>query len=156
LPGGKQSFPTRVPKRSLGTRGVVLSMTFGEPSVTRCFAILLVALVPLGARAADAFTLKDGDRVVLIGSTLIEREQRYGYWETALTQRYPGVTFRNLGWSGDTVFGIAQASFGSVADGFKHLKEHVAAVKPTVLLIGYGTNESFEGEAGLPRFQDGL
>ena len=93
---------------------------------------------------------------MLIGSTLIEREQRDGYWETALTERYPGVTFRNLGWSGDTVFGIAQASFGSVADGFKHLTEHVAAVKPTVIVVGYGTNESFEGEAGLPKFLDGL
>jgi len=124
--------------------------------VTRTLAILVVALAPLGARAADAFTLKDGDRVVLIGSTLIEREQRYGYWETALTERYPGVTFRNLGWSGDTVFGTAQASFGSVAEGFKHRKDHVAAVKPTVILVGYGTNESFDGEAGLPKFLDGL
>jgi lysophospholipase L1-like esterase len=131
-------------------------MTFGEPSVTRSLAILLVMLAPLAARAADAFALKEGDRVVLIGSTLIEREQRYGYWEAALTERYPGVTFRNLGWSGDTVFGTAQASFGSVADGFKHRKEHVAAVKPTVLLVAYGTNESFDGEAGLPKFLDGL
>jgi lysophospholipase L1-like esterase len=124
--------------------------------VTRTLAFLLMALAPLGARAADAFTLKDGDRVVLIGSTLVEREQRDGYWETALTERYPGVTFRNLGWSGDSVFGIAQASFGSVADGFKHRKEHIAAVKPTVILVGYGTNESFDGEAGLPKFLDGL
>src|SRR5438067_12994258 len=128
-------------------------MTFGEPAVIRTLAILLVALVPLGARAADAFTLKDGDRVVLIGSTLIEREQRYGYWETALTSRFPGVTFRNLGWSGDNVFGLAQASFGTVADGFKHRKEHVEALKPTVILVGYGSNESFDGEAGLPRFR---
>jgi lysophospholipase L1-like esterase len=125
----------------------------------RFFISLLCASVSLwfnSAAAADAFALKDGDRVVLIGSTLIEREQRYGYWETALTERYPGVTFRNLGWSGDTVFGTAQASFGSTADGFKHLKEHVAAVKPTVILIGYGTNEAFDGEAGLPKFLDGL
>ena len=30
------------------------------------------------------FEFKDGDRVVWLGSTLVEREQRYGYWETAL------------------------------------------------------------------------
>jgi lysophospholipase L1-like esterase len=124
--------------------------------VLRLSAILLIATFPLSARAADAFTLKSGDRVVLIGSTLVEREQRDGYWETALTQRYAGVTFRNLGWSGDSVFGTAQASFGSVADGFKHRQEHVAAVKPTVIVVGYGTNESFDGEAGLPKFLDGL
>jgi len=115
-----------------------------------------VLLVLPGAGAAEEF--KDGDRVVLLGSTLIEREQRYGYWEYALTRRYPdrNVTFRNLGWSGDTVFGHARAGFGSTPDGFRHLKEHVAAVKPTVIVIAYGTNEAFDGEAGLPRFQQGL
>ncbi len=120
--------------------------------MTRTLAILLVALAPLGARAADPFTLKEGDRVVLVGSTLIEREQRYGYWEAALTARYPGVTFRNLGWSGDSVFGEARASFDPVAVGYKRLVEHTLAVKPTVILLGYGTNESFEGAAGLPKF----
>src|SRR6185437_6978808 len=124
----------------------------GEPSVTRLLAIFLVALAPLGASAADAFTLKDGDRVVLIGSTLIEREQRDAYWEAALTARYPGATFRNLGWSGDTVFGEARASFDAPAVGYRRLVEHTLAVKPSVILLGYGTNESFEGAAGLPKF----
>jgi hypothetical protein len=114
--------------------------------------------ISVSARAAETFPLRDGDRVVLIGSTLIEREQRYGYWETALTRRYPdkSITFRNLGWSGDTVFGDARAGFGTQADGFRHLKEHVLALKPTVILIGYGTNESFDGPKGLPRFVKGL
>src|SRR5580693_1391931 len=45
--------------------------------------------------------LRDHDRVVLIGNTLIERDQRYGYLETALTERFSdrNITFRNLGWS---------------------------------------------------------
>lgn len=118
----------------------------------------LLALGAPPARAANAFELVDGDRVVLLGNTLIEREQRYGYWETALTRRYPdrSITFRNLGWSGDTVFGEARAGFGGPADGFRHLKEHVLALKPTVLIIGYGTNESFDGPKGLPRFVKGL
>jgi hypothetical protein len=99
----------------------------------------------------------DGDRVVLVGNTLIEREQRTGYWETLLTIRYPNrnIVFRNLGWSGDTVFGEAQARFGTAADGFRHCVEHVTALKPTVILMGYGSNESFAGEAGLPRFRQG-
>jgi lysophospholipase L1-like esterase len=110
------------------------------------------------ARAADAFTLRDGDRVVLLGNTLIEREQQTGCWESALTRRFPGanVQFRNLGWSGDTVFGEARAGFGTAADGFKHLKEHVLALKPTVILVAYGSNEAFDGEKGLPRFVQGL
>jgi lysophospholipase L1-like esterase len=123
--------------------------------------LVLVLCVPLAAspaQAVDALTLTDGDRVVLVGSALIEREQRYGYWETALTRRHPdkSITFRNLGWSGDSVFGDARAGFGTQADGFRHLKEHVLALKPTVLIIGYGTNESFEGPKGLPRFVKGL
>src|SRR5262249_52612379 len=36
------------------------------------------------------------------------------------------------------------------------IKDEVAAVKPTVILVGYGTNELFAGEAGLPRFLSGL
>jgi hypothetical protein len=120
------------------------------------FALSLCSLAIDDSRAAEGFTLHEGDRVVLLGNTLIEREQRYGYWETALTRRFPSVTFRNLGWSGDTVFGDARAGFGTQADGFRHLKEHVLALKPTVLLIGYGTNESFDGPGGLPRFARGL
>jgi lysophospholipase L1-like esterase len=124
-------------------------------------AILVFALLAgpgPRAGAADALQFVDGDRVVLVGNTLIEREQRSGYWETRLTSRYPGrnILFRNLGWSGDTVFGEAQAGFGSAADGFRHCIEHVTALKPTVILLGYGLNESFAGEAGLPRFRQGM
>ncbi len=120
---------------------------------------LILGLIAVSkAGAAEPFALRDGDRVVLVGSTLIEREQRYGYWETALTRRYPdkSIIFRNLGWSGDTVFGDARAGFGTQADGFRHLKDHVLALKPTVIFIGYGTNESFDGKKGLPRFVKGL
>lgn len=110
------------------------------------------------ACAAEPFTLVAGDRVVFVGNTLIEREQRHCYWETMLTRRFPdkNVSFRNLGWSGDTVFGDARASFGTPADGFKHLKDLVFELKPAVIFVGYGGNEAFAGEAGLPRFREGL
>src|SRR5262249_12710471 len=52
--------------------------------------------------------------------------------------------------------GDARAGFGTQADGFRHLKEHVLALKPTALIIGYGANESFDGPKGLPRFVKGL
>lgn len=102
--------------------------------------------------------LKDGDRIVLIGDTLIERDQKHGYLETILSLQNPdkNLIFRNLGWSGDTVYGDARAGFGIQADGFRQLKEHVLALKPTVLLVGYGMNESFEGESYLGRFVAGL
>jgi lysophospholipase L1-like esterase len=129
-----------------------------------CLAALFVLCLVLPAARAD-LKLTDGDRVVLLGSTLIEREQRSGWWELALTTRFAGkkITFRDLGWSGDTVFGESHVGFAytrtgsaNVAGGFKHLIEHTLHLKPTVLIIGYGANESFEGEKGLAKFVKGL
>lgn len=123
---------------------------------TLCLSLLILSAAP--AVAADPPELRDGDRVVLLGNTLIEREQRHGYWEAALTAAHPDkkITFRNLGWSGDTVWGEARARFGGQADGFKHLKQHVAALNPTLVIVAYGLNESFAGPAGLPKFEQGL
>lgn len=113
----------------------------------------------LAAEAAPReFKLVDGDRVVLLGGTTIERLQSYGYLESALTTRFAPakIQFRNLGWSGDTVFGEARAGFGKPAEGFAHLRQHVLELKPTVVLLNYGANESFEGQEGLPKFLEGL
>src|SRR5436305_2662012 len=82
------------------------------PCVT---ALLALPLLCLTARAADtpAFEFKDGDKVALVGNTFFEREQTYSYLETLLVTRFPdrNIAFRNLGWSGDTVFGTARAYF---------------------------------------------
>jgi lysophospholipase L1-like esterase len=116
----------------------------------------LAALVP----GADPLALKDGDRVVWIGSTVAEREQRYGHWETALLCRFPGqrISVRNLGWSGDTVAGTARLGFDfdKPAEGFKRLVSLTLELKPTVIFVSYGTNESFAGPAGVPEFERGL
>ncbi len=81
----------------------------------RVWIALACALFAGSVRAADEtrpFEWKDGDRVVLIGDTLIERDQKYGYLETILTAANPDktITFRNLGWSGDTVRGLSRAA----------------------------------------------
>ncbi len=121
------------------------------------WAILLLA-APAASAAEAPFELKDGDRVVLLGGTFIERDQEYGYLETSLTSRFPdrNITFRNLGWSGDTVRGEARSRFGPPAEGFDHLKTHVEALKPTVIFVNYGLNESFSGKAGLGAFAKDL
>jgi lysophospholipase L1-like esterase len=126
--------------------------------VGTALALLVLPILAAPTRGADPFELVDGDRVVWIGSTLIEREQRSGYWETALTCRYPDRTilFRNLGWSGDTVFGDARAGFDTPADGFRRLVDQTRSLRPTVILVGYGSNESFAGQGALPRFRQGL
>src|SRR5262249_21779654 len=63
------------------------------------------------------------------------------------------ITFRNLGWSGDTVWGESRAGFDTPREGYKRLVEHTLALKPTVLFVAYGTNEAFTGKDGLPAFK---
>jgi lysophospholipase L1-like esterase len=120
-------------------------------------SLFLALAIPVSAFAAP-FQFKPSDRVILIGGALIEREQRYGYWESVLTARYPGIKVRNLGWSGDDVFGTARRAFDLDKPdiGRKRLVELALAEKPTVILIAYGANEAFEGEAGLEKFKKGL
>ena len=123
---------------------------------------MLVSLAdPARAQAppqVEPFSLVDGDRVVLLGSTFVERDQAHGYLEAALTARFQprNIQFRNLGWSGDNVFGEARARFGKVADGYDASEATRQALNPTVILLAYGGNESFEGPAGLPMFLAGL
>ncbi len=125
--------------------------------------LFLIAASPSWCPAADdakpaapPLQLKDGDRVVMIGGTFVERDQAYGYLETAMVSRNPdkNLVFRNLGWSGDTVWGDARANFKYREPnfGFNQLKEMVVANKPTVILVAYGANEAFEGTAGLEKF----
>lgn len=134
--------------------------------VVVCVFLCVCLCPPAAVRAADdgpatrpePFELKDGDRVVFLGNTFTERAQLHGYVETALTVRYPDrhVVFRNLGWSGDNVFGEARARFGNVQEGFDHLVTHVTELKPTVIFVAYGHNAAFKGEQGLPEFLGGL
>jgi lysophospholipase L1-like esterase len=116
--------------------------------------------VMLGSTAASAESLifSQGDRVVLLGATLVEREGNYGWIETRLTARFPelDLTFRNLGWSGDTVFGAARAGFDTEQEGYERLIKHVTDAKPNVILVNYGQVESFDGAAGLEHFLAGL
>jgi lysophospholipase L1-like esterase len=112
------------------------------------------------APSTRPFELKDGDRVVFVGGTFMEREAQLGYIETMLTTRFAdrNVTFRNLGYAGDTVGADARrinmgwANFGGPDEGFNRLKKLVAEIQPTVVIACYGMGESFGGEAKVPEF----
>ena len=122
----------------------------------------LLAVGPLSAKDKPGFVWKDGDKVALIGGTVIEREQNSGQWELALTRHIPAknVTFRNLGWSGDTVWAESRGLFEPAGRGTS-LRENqgygrlIALVKeqqPSVLIFGYGAVEAFDGPSGLEPF----
>lgn len=119
-----------------------------------------IAASPSHARPPDSprLELRDGDRVVFLGDALLERDHEGGYLETELTSLWPDrdVTFRNLGRAGDTVWGDAWAGFDTAAEGFARRRDLVLGLRPTVVVVAYGMNESFAGEAGLARFVDGL
>ncbi|WP_161602352.1 SGNH/GDSL hydrolase family protein [Tautonia marina] len=134
-----------------------LAIALGLLLAAEGFAAPSIRANPPDEPAPTTLELQDGDRIVLLGDALIERMQQFGHFETLLTLAVPEktISFRNLGWSGDTVFGEARAGFGTPEDGFKTLVEQVKATEPTVLIVGYGANESWDGEAGLPRFRQG-
>ncbi|MEY4403550.1 MAG: hypothetical protein RIR91_1585, partial [Verrucomicrobiota bacterium] len=117
-----------------------------RPSL-RSFTLLAGLLASTLAVFADAqLTLQDGDRVLLIGDVLIERENNFGYLETKMRREFPGRNFavRNLGYSGDSPLGASRASFDPVAKGVDSLKEQLAVVKPTVAILGYGMAASLD------------
>ncbi len=93
-----------------------------------------------------AFDLRDGDRVLLLGDTLLEREGTYGLLETRLLQQFPTqhFTVRNLAFAGDTPLGWSRASFDPASRGLERLKEQLGLVKPTVAIIGYGMAASLQ------------
>ena len=113
----------------------------------------LQLLVP-DVRAQEPFSLKDGDRVVFLGNGFVEQDHAFGFLESRLTRRWPSanVVFRNLGWGGDMVQGLARTSGFEQPDGMGRLLKEVQALKPTVLFVAYGMNESFAGAKGLPGF----
>lgn len=126
------------------------------------FALCLTMVSELTVADQPEFTWRDGDKVALIGGTVIEREQNFGHWEQALTRNIPakGVTFRNLGWSGDTVWAESRGIFEPVDShtplesnpGYGRLIALVKEQKPSVLVFGYGQVEAAEGAAGLQPF----
>lgn len=124
------------------------------PAALSLWTVLLLLAPATGSAAGKGVEFRDGDRVVLIGGTLIEREQRYGYWEYALTIAHPDqqITFRNLGWSGDTVWAESRGIFDPPEKGYERLIAQVRELRPTVLILNYGNNEAWAGPTGLERF----
>ena len=110
------------------------------------------------ATSGASWSLRDGDRVVFLGDTFVEREGDRGFIETALVAAHPeaSLTFRNLGWSGDTVWAESRGVFDQPAKGYERMLALVRELKPTIVFVAYGRNESYQGEAGLAAFRTQL
>jgi lysophospholipase L1-like esterase len=110
------------------------------------------------AAPPGGWLLRDGDRVVFLGDTFVEREGDRGFIETALVAAHPSasLTFRNLGWSGDTVWAESRGVFDQPAKGYARMLALVHELDPTIVFVAYGRNESYKGAAGLPAFRTQL
>ena len=143
---------------------------------------LFVLLVFAAAAPAQEFTLNKGDHICIVGNTLAERMQHFGWLETLIHARFPehNLVFRNLGYSGDEIDGwqnpnhrMRSMSFGShdewlsgVApcpqpaklskkdlDKVRENRFELTNTKADVIFAFYGYNESRAGEAGLAAFK---
>ena len=88
--------------------------------------VLLFVSVPIhAADQPESFELRDSDRVIFLGDTLMEREQQSGWIELMLTTRYPdrNITFRNLGWSADTAAGNSRFGLSLLQAGYEPAEE---------------------------------
>jgi len=96
------------------------------------------------ARRTLPFEFQDGDHVVLVGATFVERAQLSEHLETVLTGTLGNrkVTFRNLGWSADTVFAESRGIFDAPSVGYLRMVEHIRAEEPTAAILCYGQNEA--------------
>ena len=128
--------------------------------LSRNFFLLLLSFLFTGLAQAQSIPidLQHGDRVVFVGDGLFENELDYGYLEYTLSTAWPDrhITFRNIGWSGDTPAGISRDHFTNPPTAYDHLIEQIKATDPTVAFVGYGSHMAFENESSRKDFKSEL
>ena len=156
---------------------VSVRMSTVTPSAARslahealCAACLVVLGLPNQLIAAD-FTIHDGDRVAFLGDSITEQRLYTTFIEAYALTRHPRwkLTFRNLGWSGDTAWlrnrSVIDEKALFAADGATQQKmveeaaEHglgrdVLPLAPTLVTIDLGMNDSYAAriEEAYPAF----
>ncbi|MBL9116350.1 MAG: hypothetical protein JNJ83_15190 [Verrucomicrobiaceae bacterium] len=125
-----------------------------KSAITLLLGVALVLPLSAAEEGEKSFEFKDGDSLVLLGGTQLERDQRSGHLETALTLALgeKKLVVRNLAWSGDTVDGDARSYFGPPAEGLTRLEAQLELIKPSVVLLNYGADIAHGGLKGLPGF----
>ena len=138
----------KTPLPHLGINKSIISMSVR----TFFFIITLFSILRV-----EATSFEENDMVVILGNTVIERAQHYGHLEASLTlaAAKKNLKFRNLGWSGDSVFGHARSYFGPPKEGLRRLQADLDELKPNVVIVCYGAVAAFEGEKKLPEFIEG-
>lgn len=115
-------------------------------------ALALFASAPLAcaqnAAAPQQFFFRDGDRAVILGDSITEQKMYSTLIESYVLSRFPtwNITFRNIGWSGDT---MGLRTRGDLQSGFAR---DLAPLRPTAVTIDFGMNDARSGDAGYEPF----
>lgn len=114
--------------------------------------LALFAAAALPSLQGQTLELKKGDHIAVIGNTLADRQQHFGWLESLILKANPelDLTVRNLGFAADEL--TVRPRSADVAP----TEEWLARAKADVVLAYYGFNESFKGEAGLAQFKADL
>ncbi len=113
------------------------------------FALFLSVIAASSFVAAEVHFAKD-DTVLFYGNAMVERLLESGRMEAYLQLASPdkNLHVRSLAWTGDEV------GWRSRPEGYvEHLKTLLAKWPASVVVLGYGMNESFAGAAGLGEFR---
>lgn len=139
-------------RRCFVCMGFLLGLAFASMSLVRFEPLPQAAANTHARETLASFELKPGDHLCLVGNTLADRMQHFGWLETWLHVRFPKhrLTIRNLGFSGDEIqTRLRSEAFGTPDDWLKRCRA-------TVIFAFFGYNESFAGAAGLPAFKEQL
>ncbi len=120
------------------------------------FLTVLLGLIP--SVIAGDFFIKDGDRVVFLGDSITEQRLYTTYIEAYVLTRYPKwkLTFRNVGWGGDTswlrqrahpdekqLFAADESAQQKMVEDSvgRGVNRDVLPLKPTVVTVKFGMND---------------
>ena len=122
------------------------------------FTALFVIALQVGAAPAADFQIRDGDRVVFLGDSITEQRLYTTYIEAYALTRQPNwkLSFRNVGWGGDTawlrqrahpdekqLFAADEASQQKMVEDSVGLGlgRDVLPLKPTFVTVKFGMND---------------
>lgn len=124
----------------------------------RILSSLVVAAALLAPAFAAGFQIHDGDRVVFLGDSITEQRLYTTYIEAYTLARHPNwkLSFRNVGWGGDTawlrqrahpdekeLFAADPAAQQKMIEGAvgSGLSRDVLPLKPTFVTVKFGMND---------------
>ncbi|MEE3177932.1 MAG: GDSL-type esterase/lipase family protein [Verrucomicrobiota bacterium] len=114
-------------------------------------ALLFLFFFCVQVRAEIKFN--EGDRVLLYGTSFIERMQQNGFFEAAVQLANPGmgIELRSLAWTGDELgYRLRPERY------VNHLKKLLDKWPADYVILGFGLYESFAGPSGIESFKADL